>query len=112
MKGLLSLIAAAFSVAPLIATVSANPTPRDNDGSSTIVISTKCAGKTFTYYGLVGYGDLPANFTDKTGDTMSIGSNMAITDWKPQNNGKSYKATVYMLPDRGWYFSLAILPLE
>jgi hypothetical protein len=107
MKRFLSLIAAALSVAPFI--VSATPTPRESDDPNSVVNRTKCAGKTFTYHGLVGYGDLPGNFTDKTGDTMSTGSSMAITGWKLQKGGKSYKATAYMLPDRGWCLSLAKL---
>ena len=115
MKGLHSAVFAAFlSLAPF---VSANPAPApaavpapapapagpNSDGKSTTPIKrVNCAGATFDYHGLVGYGAMPAHITDKTGDTMSIGSSIEITSWKALNHGRSYKATMYGLPDRGW----------
>jgi hypothetical protein len=60
---------------------------------------TNCNGKTYTYNQFAGFGYVPANATDKFGDTMSIGSSIAITNWR--QTGKGFKGTYYGLPDRG-----------
>lgn len=56
------------------------------------------------FQGLVGFGRIPSNFTESTGDTLGgIGS--AITfkygSWKEQTNG-SYTGTLVVQPDRGF----------
>ena len=97
---LVPLVSAKVAPAPVAAPA---PAVLNNDGTSTTPLKrVKCAGKTFDYYGLVGYGAMPAHITDKTGDTMSIGSSIEITSWRALNHGRSYKATMYGLPDRGW----------
>lgn len=69
-----------------------------------VVNQTTCAGTTYKYTGLAGYGFLPSNATDKYGDTLGgIGSSIAIdqSSWhKIAPDG--YAGTVYALPDRGW----------
>ncbi|KAJ7138360.1 esterase-like activity of phytase-domain-containing protein [Mycena epipterygia] len=55
-------------------------------------------------YGLVGFGRIPSNFTESTGDTLGgIGSAIVIKygSWKEQCNG-SYTGTLVVQPDRGF----------
>ncbi|KAK4465121.1 esterase-like activity of phytase-domain-containing protein [Cladorrhinum samala] len=70
------------------------------------VSTTKCQGKTYTYNELAGFGSIPSDARDKFGDTVSVGSSAAITDWKKKTDPKtkltSYTGTLYGLPDRGW----------
>jgi len=60
-------------------------------------------GQTFVNKGLVGVARVPSNAVDELGDTMSIGSGMALdlTNWSSNGNG-TYTGTLYLLPDRGW----------
>ena len=80
----------------LAVVVIAGPNPKN-----AIVNSTECAGKRFEYNELAGWGALPSTSQDKFGDTLSIGSSIAIVDWRKKGN--SYVATLWALPDRGWY---------
>ena len=67
------------------------------------VKTTTCNGKTFVYEELAGYGFLPSNARDKTGDTLGgIGSSIAMDKKSWRRDGKSYKGLLYALPDRGW----------
>lgn len=69
-----------------------------------VVNQTTCAGTTYKYTGLAGYGFIPSNATDKYGDTLGgIGSSIAIDQesWR-KTALNSYAGTVYALPDRGW----------
>ncbi|KAJ5161104.1 secreted protein [Penicillium capsulatum] len=69
-----------------------------------VVNQTTCAGTTYKYTGLAGYGFIPSNATDKYGDTIGgIGSSIAI-DQSSWHKGAQddYQGTVYALPDRGW----------
>ncbi|KAK4117852.1 hypothetical protein N656DRAFT_786459 [Canariomyces notabilis] len=59
-----------------------------------------CNGKKYQYDSLAGFGSLPHDARDEFGDTISIGSAMAVTNW--HKAGDKYKGTVYGLPDRGW----------
>lgn len=80
---------------------------------SSIVSQTTCNGQTYTYEGLAGYGFVPSNFVDKFGDTVSLGSSVALEkdSWKKktrkQGHGTEtyYAGTLWMLPDRGWFVS-------
>ena len=80
----------------LISCVTASPTLP----SSPSVASVSCNGRVYTYDGLAGFGSLRSDARDKYGDTISIGSSMAIKKWKKA--GKKYEGTMYGLPDRGW----------
>lgn len=69
-----------------------------------VVNKATCAGTTYKYTGLAGYGFIPSNATDKYGDTIGgIGSSIAIeqSSWHKNAQG-NYHGTVYALPDRGW----------
>ncbi|KAK3723016.1 hypothetical protein LTR37_002162 [Vermiconidia calcicola] len=75
--------------------------PSGQRGSA--VKCTTCNGETYMYEELAGYGYLPSNGRDETGDTLGgIGSSIAmdIKSWRKE--GKSYKGLMYCLPDRGW----------
>jgi hypothetical protein len=87
----LKLSAVALAIAQLVI---AGPTPPPP------VFSTTCGGKAYTYNELAGYGFVPADSRDKFGDTISVGSSIAVSKWT--KNGKSYKGTLWGLPDRGW----------
>lgn len=64
------------------------------------VNTTTCNSKTYVYNGLSGYGFVPSNARDKYGDTISLGSSIAIDSWKQK--GESYEGVLYAMPDRGW----------
>lgn len=60
-------------------------------------------GETFVNKGLVGVARVPSNAVDKFGDTVSLGSGMAVLPGSWHKKGKdSYTGTFLMLPDRGW----------
>ncbi|KAJ5197966.1 uncharacterized protein N7498_007083 [Penicillium cinerascens] len=68
-----------------------------------VVNQTTCAGTTYKYTGLAGYGFVPSNATDKYGDTIGgIGSSVAIDSCSWRSRHGAYHGTVYTLPDRGW----------
>ncbi|KAJ5692496.1 secreted protein [Penicillium macrosclerotiorum] len=69
-----------------------------------VVNQTTCAGTTYKYTGLAGYGYIPSNAIDKYGDTIGgIGSSIAIdqSSWRKTSNDV-YSGTIYTIPDRGW----------
>ena len=67
------------------------------------VNTTTCGGGTYIYEQLAGYGFLPSDFRDKTGETLGgIGSSIAIDRLSWVKIGKSYTGLLYALPDRGW----------
>jgi hypothetical protein len=69
-----------------------------------VVNQTTCAGTTYEYTGLVGYGFVPSTATDKYGDTIGgIGSSIAIdqSSWR-KSDDDVYSGTLYTIPDRGW----------
>jgi hypothetical protein len=69
-----------------------------------VVNQTTCAGTTYKYTGLAGYGFIPSNATDKYGDTIGgIGSSIAFnqSSWL-KTERDTYSGTVYATPDRGW----------
>lgn len=75
--------------------VKSNPAPNPP------VTSVSCNGKAYSYDNLAGFGALKSDARDKYGDTISIGSSIAVKNWR--RSGKNlYKATLYGLPDRGW----------
>ncbi|KAH0555941.1 hypothetical protein GP486_006112 [Trichoglossum hirsutum] len=67
------------------------------------VNQTTCNGKTYLYEELAGYGSVPSDFRDKFGDTLSMGSSLALdrSAWKKNSDG-TYEGIVWGLPDRGW----------
>jgi len=83
---------AALPAALLLSTVSASA-----DQSVTF------QGQTFVNKGLVGVARVPSNSVDKYGDTVSLGSGMAVLpgSWHKRGDG-SYIGRFLMLPDRGW----------
>ncbi|KAK4158837.1 esterase-like activity of phytase-domain-containing protein [Cladorrhinum sp. PSN259] len=80
--------------------------PKPSSPSATPVSTTTCNGKTYAYNELAGFGSIPSDARDKFGDTISVGSSAAMTDWKKKTNPKTkqtyYTGTFYGLPDRGW----------
>jgi len=60
-------------------------------------------GQTFVNKGLVGVARVPSNGVDKFGDTVSLGSGMAVLpgSWHKRGDG-SFIGRFLMLPDRGW----------
>ncbi|KAK3356453.1 outer membrane autotransporter [Lasiosphaeria hispida] len=64
------------------------------------ISSTTCHNKVYKYNELSGYGFVSADTVDKFNDTVSIGSSIAISQWKKKKN--TYTGKLYGLPDRGW----------
>ncbi|KHN99057.1 outer membrane autotransporter [Metarhizium album ARSEF 1941] len=67
---------------------------------SSHAFSTTCAAKAYTYNQLAGYGLVPSDARDKFGDTISLGSSIAMASWSWK--GFRYEGKLYGLPDRGW----------
>ncbi|KAI9782837.1 MAG: hypothetical protein M1839_004588 [Geoglossum umbratile] len=61
-----------------------------------------CNGQDFKYKELAGYGAVPSDSRDKFGDTLSIGSSLALdrSSWSKKHG--TYEGIVWGLPDRGW----------
>lgn len=76
------------------------PTPPGPPGVPAAVFSTTCNGKPYTYKELAGFGFVPGNALDKYGDSISLGSSIAISSWKKKDS--KYEGTLWGLPDRGW----------
>ena len=75
-----------------------------------VVNQTDCAGTTYQYTGLAGYGYIASNARDKYGDTIGgIGSSIAIeqSSWRKKSRD-IYSGTLYAIPDRGWYSTLVL----
>ena len=96
----------------------AAPTPADSlpgGEPSSIVSQMECSGAKYTYDELAGYGFVAGSFRDKFGDTVSVGSSIALEkgSWKQETRGRAggtekyYTGTLWMLPDRGWFVFLA-----
>jgi hypothetical protein len=71
-------------------------------------------GQNFVNQGLVGVARVPSNDVDKYGDTVSLGSGMAVLpgSWHKRGDG-SYIGRFLMLPDRlehRWYRGLCRPP--
>ncbi|KAL9086751.1 MAG: hypothetical protein Q9159_003970 [Coniocarpon cinnabarinum] len=89
--------------AALLTTASGAAVLQPRKSASQAVNQTQCNGKQYTYNSLAGYGLLPSNATDKSGDTIGgIGSSIAIerSSWHKTSTG--YSGTLYAIPDRGW----------
>ncbi|KAJ6500963.1 esterase-like activity of phytase-domain-containing protein [Mycena sanguinolenta] len=77
-------------------------TPAQTAASTAVSVS--LAGVTYVNQGLVGFGRIPSNQTESTGDTIGgIGSSIAIKPgtWQELSNG-SYTGTLVVQPDRGF----------
>lgn len=88
-------------VSHILPLVSCLPGLAKGNGSSTTVNQTTCNDRTYTYDGLAGYGFVPSDFRDKTGDTFGGPSSAAFESWKKTREG-SYEGIIWLLPDRGW----------
>ncbi|KAL0258559.1 hypothetical protein SLS55_006056 [Diplodia seriata] len=83
-------------------------TTTPSNATTAAVNTTICAGNTYTYRALAGYGFVPGTARDKHGDTLGgLGSSIAIEhgSWKlqPTDNGTAlYTGILWALPDRGW----------
>ncbi|KAJ7257160.1 esterase-like activity of phytase-domain-containing protein [Mycena haematopus] len=72
--------------------------------AASTAVSVSLAGVTYVNQGLVGFGRIPSNQTESTGDTLGgLGSAIAIKPgtWKELANG-SYTGTLVAQPDRGY----------
>ena len=86
-----------------------------SEPTSGFVSQTTCNSKTYTYRELAGWGFVPSNSRDKYGDTVSLGSSIALErkSWKKKTRavftGASratetyYEGTLWTMPDRGWF---------
>ncbi|KZP20003.1 hypothetical protein FIBSPDRAFT_789968 [Athelia psychrophila] len=67
-------------------------------------VNATLGGVAYTNKGMVGFGLMPSNFTDSTGDTFGgVGSAIALKrgTWKQLSNG-SFTGTLFVQPDRGY----------
>jgi hypothetical protein len=83
-----------FSIVALVAFTAASPVADAQKAapSSSVVKTTTCGGKTYTYNNFAGYGFVPFSAKDSAGDTLGgIGSSAAIEQrsWKKSGGGKN-----------------------
>lgn len=106
-----TLLVTGLALLPSVSYVQARwPSTRTLTASSAVVsattspvISVKLNGQTYVNKGLVGFGLIPSNFRESTGDTLGgIGSAMAIKygTWKATKTG--FEGTLVVHPDRGY----------
>ncbi|KAJ7766026.1 esterase-like activity of phytase-domain-containing protein [Mycena metata] len=80
------------------------PRASPTQAAAAAAVSVSLGGVTYVNQGLVGFGRIPSNFTESTGDTLGgIGSSIAIKfgSWQELSNG-SYTGTLVVQPDRGY----------
>lgn len=77
--------------------------PSKRSGSAPPVFEATCAGKSYVYNELAGFGSLPSDARDKLGDTLAgLGSSIAIDKNSWEKTGNTWSGLLYALPDRGW----------
>ena len=93
---------------------------------SALLLASPAAAQTLVNHGLVAAARIPSNARDAQGETLGgFGSGMALVPGTWHRDGAIYKATLAMLPDRGWntdgtsdyqarlqYFDLELTPRE
>ncbi|KAJ3567527.1 hypothetical protein NP233_g6309 [Leucocoprinus birnbaumii] len=75
-----------------------------NSAEPAVVNAVTLGGVTYINKGIVGFGLIPSDFRESTGDTLGgIGSAIALKPrtWKAQKNGQ-FTGTLYVHPDRGF----------
>ncbi len=74
------------------------------DSSPTFASQSVCGGEKYVYERLAGGGFVPSDARDMYGDTMNLGSSIALDlkAWKKNKNGV-YTGILWGLSDRGWY---------
>lgn len=92
-----------ISVSYILPLVSCLPKSANRSESATPVNRTTCDGRTYSYDELAGYGFVPSDFRDETGDTSGGPSSVAFdaSSWKKTRDG-TYEGLIWGLPDRGW----------
>jgi hypothetical protein len=65
---------------------------------SSAVNTTVCNGQTYVYEELAGYGYLASDFRDRFGDSVSLGSSIAIDKSTWSQKGNVYEGVMYALP--------------
>lgn len=61
---------------------------------------TVCNGKTFVYEELAGYGYLASDFQDRYGDSLSLGSSIALDRETWTQKGDVYEGVMYAVPGK------------
>jgi hypothetical protein len=66
--------------------------------SSPAVNTTVCNGQTFVYEEMAGYGYLVSDYRDRYGDSLSLGSSIALDRSTWSQEGNVYQGVMYALP--------------
>lgn len=101
-SSLLTFLALAAATTSVVGRVT--ETPVSIYGRESLVNSTTCVSKSYSYHELAGYGYITSDAVDKFGDTLGglgSGIHMDRAHWTKLDNG-SYTGTLWSLPDRGW----------
>lgn len=67
------------------------------------VNTTVCNGKTFVYEELAGYGYLAGDLQDRYGDSLSLGSSIAVDRKTWTQKGDVYEGIMYALPGKSLF---------
>lgn len=92
MPSLLGYLPAVLAVA---GSVIAAPT-----NQSSAVNTTVCNGQTYVYEEMAGYGYLVSDYRDRYGDSISLGSSIAIDRSTWSQKGNVYEGIMYALPGK------------
>lgn len=97
-------------VGALTAIAAASPAPPAPAPEPTVK-SITCGSSKYEYNYLAGYGSVPGDAKDSTGDTLGgIGSSMAIDKKTWKLAGHNYMGTLWALPDRGFNVNGSTFP--
>ncbi|CAA7265661.1 unnamed protein product [Cyclocybe aegerita] len=96
-------LALAVVVASGFETATASPTSAASGILASIVSSAVLDGKTYLNKGIVGFGYIPSNFRESTGDTLGgFGSAIALKRGTWRKKGGKFYGTLVARPDRGY----------
>ncbi|TDL29854.1 hypothetical protein BD410DRAFT_44469 [Rickenella mellea] len=99
------LVVLAVSLRSFSSPVTSSTTPASlTEPNPAFSVSVQLDGQTFVNKGMVGFGLIPANFTESTGDTFGgVGSAIALKRGTFRNNHDgTFSGTLVVQPDRGF----------
>ncbi len=83
--------------------LAAKPTEESDSGVIPLFVSGyQCNGNEYLNRGLVGYGVVRPELTEKFGDTLGGFGGIIFENWNKVQNGSSYEGTMWALPGRGY----------
>lgn len=89
---------ALFSYLPAVLAVAASSVLAAPSTKASAVNTTVCNGQTYVYQEMAGYGYLISDYRDRYGDSLSLGSSIALDRSTWSQKGDVYEGVMYALP--------------